>query len=547
MKIAQLHPNEKKRIESLQALELLDTLPEADFDSLTKIASQICDTPIALISLVDKDRQWFKSKVGLEASETHRDFAFCSHAILQDDVFVVEDSSKDNRFFDNPLATGAPFVQFYAGAPLLAPDGLPIGTVCVIDSKARQLSKEQIFSLKSLSQQITRLLELKTQINKLKNSEHNLLIKKTAADNIAEGILLQNSDLEIIDFNSAALNVLQMSAEDFIEVSQARAWKAVKEDGSNLCYGEHPASMCLKTGEPQKNTIIGLRLKNELRWLNVNSVPLFFNPNSSAASHVVTSFADITDLRNSEIKRLSLESQLSESSRLSALGEMAGGIAHEINNPLSIIRGKAAVLKRKYQDGVLDDATATKEFQVIENTVDRIAKIIKGLKTYSRNADNDPFDTVSLSGILDDTLELCRERFKNELVKIDIEKDSKLHVKCRSAQISQIIMNLLINSLDAIQKNSEKWIKIQIFQNADLVCFKITDSGNGIDPAIVKKIMQPFFTTKEVGKGTGLGLSISKGIAESHGGKLEYDETSKNTSFILTLPKAEFNFGFKVA
>ena len=111
--------NEKQRLESLKALNILDTLSEAEYDQITEIASQICDTPIALISLVDENRQWFKSKVGLISSETHRDLAFCAHAILQDDIFIVENPSTDKRFFDNPLVTGEPHVQFYAGAPVL--------------------------------------------------------------------------------------------------------------------------------------------------------------------------------------------------------------------------------------------------------------------------------------------------------------------------------------------------------------------------------------------------------------------------------------------
>ena len=164
MKIAPKHPNEIQRLKSLETLNILDTLPESDFDQITQLASEICGTPVALISLVDHDRQWFKSKIGLNAEQTHRDLAVCAHAILQPDVFVVEDFSKDERFADNPLSTGEPNIQFYAGAPLLSPDGQPIGSVCVIDTKARTISPSQILALKSLSNQITRLLDLRTKI-----------------------------------------------------------------------------------------------------------------------------------------------------------------------------------------------------------------------------------------------------------------------------------------------------------------------------------------------------------------------------------------------
>ena len=173
MKSARLHPDEPKRIEALEALNILDTLPEEDFNQIVLLASQICDTPIALISLVDKDRQWFKARVGLSASETSRDVAFCAHVILQNEVFSVNEASRDERFLDNPLVTGDPRVEFYAGAPLVSPSGFPIGTVCVIDHKKRELSANQIASLKCLSNQVTRLLELRHQVKELEHAREN--------------------------------------------------------------------------------------------------------------------------------------------------------------------------------------------------------------------------------------------------------------------------------------------------------------------------------------------------------------------------------------
>jgi signal transduction histidine kinase len=169
MKSAPLPDNEPARIRKLNELDILDTLEEQAYDDLTCLAAQICDTPIALVSLVDSDRQWFKSRHGLDASETPREVAFCAHAILGDSVFVVEDSGLDERFHDNPLATGAPHVKFYAGAPLIMNDDVRVGTLCVIANEPRSISPQQEQSLAALARQVVSQLELRLKVRELES------------------------------------------------------------------------------------------------------------------------------------------------------------------------------------------------------------------------------------------------------------------------------------------------------------------------------------------------------------------------------------------
>ena len=172
-----LPENEVLRLQTLHGLNLLDTLPEQDFDDLTVLASQIVGVPIALISLVDKDRQWFKSKVGLDLDQTSRSVSFCTHALMGSDMFEVEDATQDSRFANNPLVTGDPGIRFYAGVPLTSPNGANIGTLCAIDRVPRKLDEGQRHALQILARQVMRQIELRRilQERSVRSNERALL------------------------------------------------------------------------------------------------------------------------------------------------------------------------------------------------------------------------------------------------------------------------------------------------------------------------------------------------------------------------------------
>jgi signal transduction histidine kinase len=228
MQIAAIPENEQARIHALLQYEILDTEAEAVYDDFVELASYICQTPIALISLVDPTRQWFKATVGCPASETSRDVAFCAHAIHQSDVFVVPDTLTDSRFVDNPLVTGDPHIRFYAGAPLITPAGLAIGTLCAIDREPRILSPEQITALQTLARQVVSQLELRRltkelqQVLESKNKLFHILSHDLRSP--FNGILAFSQALadeaetlsreEIQDFSQTVLN----SAEQFMHL-----------------------------------------------------------------------------------------------------------------------------------------------------------------------------------------------------------------------------------------------------------------------------------------------------------------------------------------
>lgn len=247
---------------------------------------------------------------------------------------------------------------------------------------------------------------------------------------------------------------------------------------------------------------------------------------------------DITELKRFQVEQKRYEAQLIEKSKLSSLGEVAGGIAHEINNPLAIIKATAQRIKKEISSSIdLDKEKILKNSEKIIETTDRIAKIITGLRNFSRDAGEDQHDFVMMEEVITDTLALCQEKFKNSGIQLDVDICPEASLLVNKVQMSQVLTNLILNSYDAIHENKERWVKVKVTKEyGNLVKIIVQDSGKGIDPQIVKKLMQPFFTTKELGHGTGLGLSISLGIVEKHGGKLYYDSSYSNTTFVIELP-----------
>ncbi len=209
--------NESRRLATLHGYKILDTPPEENFDAITQLAARICQTPIALISLVDADRQWFKSQIGVEMVETPRTVALCAHAIMQRDVFVVPDATADRRFANNPLVVGPPNIRFYAGAPLVARNDHALGTLCVIDRVPRSLTRDQVELLQMLGRQAMTQLDLRKQ---LAGSHRQLLELRLAHRNLAK-------QTERLEANQQAMETRVQGVESDLNGAVQRATAAI--------------------------------------------------------------------------------------------------------------------------------------------------------------------------------------------------------------------------------------------------------------------------------------------------------------------------------
>lgn len=293
----------------------------------------------------------------------------------------------------------------------------------------------------------------------------------------------------------------------------------------------------ISRGEVWQSEICNRSKLGSLYWVDTTIVP--FLDDQKRPHQYISIRKDITDKKNVESEIEKQRAMAIYSEKMASLGELTAGIAHELGNPLGAMRGRMELLLRQLDVGNIDLAKVHDLAHRSIRMIDRMSKIIKGLRSYTRDATGDPFVKTSLNGLIEDILEFSWEKFRKLGISVEaIGLEKEVVIDCREAEIGQVIVNFINNSCDAIQDQECPKIKIELVTTGDQqeVEIRITDSGSGISEEVKNRMFSPFFTTKPVGHGTGLGLSISKNIIESHHGELSLDESNPNTCFIVRLP-----------
>jgi PAS domain S-box-containing protein len=386
-------------------------------------------------------------------------------------------------------------------------------------------SNKKIIGYGSVRVDVTDTLKLKTELESSQQYSDLLMA------NITEGIVIQKANSEIVEMNDQAGHHLGLTREQMLGLDSFDPnWGAINEDGTPCPGEQHPSSVAMAIKSNVKNRVMGVTVPEQgVKWLNINST--YYIDKLTGEERTVTSFNDVTEVKNQEFL-------MAQTAQLSALGEIAASIAHEINNPLTIIKMASTKMQREFSKGIYSPDKMNANLDFIVDAIDRLAKIVRGLKNSSRMGNDDPFQFVDCKYLLDDLIALSQNKVENHNIEFIINfLDEDCRVECRPHQINQILINLVNNAVDALENQSHSIIRVYYEIEDGHVNFIVEDNGPGVPIEKHKMIFQSLFTTKTLGKGTGLGLSLAKRLAEENKGNLLLDQRADVTRFILSLPR----------
>ncbi|WP_036166976.1 ATP-binding protein [Massilia sp. 9096] len=510
--------DEAHRLQVLLNLNILDTPAEERFDRITRLASRLFNVPIALVSLVDANRQWFKSRQGLAVAQTDRSMSFCSHAIKQEQVMVVEDALQDPRFVANPLVSGDPNIRFYAGSPLVAPDGSRVGTLCLIDRAPRAFSAEQAATLRDLAAIVANELaavELNRAIQVQRESEAGM---HALIEYMPEGVLLLDAAGNILFVNPAAERIFQRTTGDLVGRSalgllaepDVRAWAAP---------GSLPNLQAVET--------VGRRADG-------SQFPLEFTINRMllAGERRITAI----------VRDISIRRQVDDSNRATdeRRRKYFATATHELRTPMASVLGfSELLLKRDF-----DPATGRELIEIIHRQASRLVALINQLLDLARieAGGKESLDIRALAApeLIEQTLAGLVGLGDTARIQVTLE-DSLPPLLGDADKLQQALTNIVSNSVKYSAPGSPILLDAApaLLEATPAVAIRVRDQGIGMTPEQVAQVFDAFYRADNASgaTGSGLGMTIFKEIIDLHGGTVELTSTpGSGTSITMVLP-----------
>ncbi len=533
MHIAPQPANERERLATLERFGVLDSLPQQAFDDITALASTICGTPIALISLVDADRQWFKSRVGLDATQTSREVAFCSHAILApNDVMVVEDATKDSRFHDNPLVKDAPDIRFYAGAPIVTRDGFSLGTVCVIDREARSLAPAQVDALRSLSRLVVSLLEHEKQ-------------QRDQAATVARAAYERNDFLMAIATHSLDLKAFvdRDYVYRYVNEKYLDYWQCGREDveGRTIAavMGEAVFRQLVRPRMDQalSGEAVAFDAPLDFPGRGTRHVEIDYLPARGVDGEIIGVVVRVHDAQAHKDREEQLRSTVAQLEKKTLEQQrFIHVVSHDLREPVNTIINFCSLLTAGHASSLSD--AGQKYLSYVQGGGQRMKALLDDLLELVRlDGQTVRIDWVDLDSIMqqvrhDLTVAFTRAEARLEYAPLgDAMGDPSL--------IRIVLQNLVSNAIKFRRAGVPPVVQIESAVMGDFCELRVCDNGIGIEPEHLSKVFELFqrLHSRKEYEGTGLGLSICRRIAGLLGGSISASSVpGEGSCFVLRLP-----------
>ncbi|WP_428390547.1 ATP-binding protein [Lichenicoccus sp.] len=517
--------------------DILDTPAEQGFDDIVLLASRACRTPVALVSFVASDRQWFKARIGFPTCQTPLGQSVCALALQQSETFVIPDLKLDERTQGNTLVTQHPFIRFYAGALLRSSEGTPIGTLCVIDTEPRSegLTEVQRTSLEALARQVMAQLELRRLLKQQDQTVQARTRERDRAWRVSQDLLVvADADGTMRAVNDTWTALLGRGERELV--------------GRNFVEFAHPDDL-----DATRDTLAGileapLTRAYEFRLRHKDGTYRYFAwTGGFEAGTVYANGRHTTAEREQAAAFAQTEEQLRQSQKMEAVGLLTGGLAHDFNNLLPGISGSLELMQGRVAQGRIRDLE--RYLVAAQGAAKRAAALTHRLLAFSRRQTLDPKPT-DLNRLVAGMQDLIERTTGPDVAVEPVAGVGLWTVLVDPGQLENALLNLCINARDAMPgggritvETANRWLDERASHERDMVpgqyvSLCVSDNGTGMAPDVVARAFDPFFTTKPIGMGTGLGLSMVYGFARQSGGQARiYSELGQGTMLCLYLPR----------